>query len=187
MLLQRHQKNYQGVCRPPFRYPGIPDEASGIPAGFSGACHETIIWVAVQSVSFFCETRHISCGNQPVDFDLGGECHRLGCQGGFRLQCLFRHKDLLALRDLDEEDPMEVEASKYNLNYINLDGNVGNIVNGAGLAMATMDIIKNAGASPANFMDVGAEHPPNRWKTRSASFWPTKRSRQCSSIFSAGF
>ncbi|HKK90629.1 MAG TPA: ADP-forming succinate--CoA ligase subunit beta [Desulfobacteraceae bacterium] len=68
---------------------------------------------------------------------------------------LFRHKDLAELRDLDEEDPMEVEASKFNLNYINLDGNVGNIVNGAGLAMATMDIIKNAGAAPANFMDVG--------------------------------
>ncbi len=68
---------------------------------------------------------------------------------------MFRHKDLLELRDLTEEDPLEVEASKYNLNYINLDGNVGNIVNGAGLAMATMDIIKNAGASPANFMDVG--------------------------------
>ncbi len=68
---------------------------------------------------------------------------------------MFRHKDLLEYRDLDEEDPQEVEASKYNLNYINLDGNVGNIVNGAGLAMATMDIIKNAGAEPANFMDVG--------------------------------
>ncbi len=68
---------------------------------------------------------------------------------------LYRHKDIMELRDLDEEDPLEVEASKYNLNYINLDGNVGNIVNGAGLAMATMDIIKNAGASPANFMDVG--------------------------------
>ncbi len=68
---------------------------------------------------------------------------------------LFRHKDLLEYRDLDEEDPLEVEASKFNLNYINLDGNVGNIVNGAGLAMATMDIIKNAGAEPANFMDVG--------------------------------
>ncbi|MDT8377530.1 MAG: ADP-forming succinate--CoA ligase subunit beta [Desulfotignum sp.] len=73
----------------------------------------------------------------------------------FDSNALFRHKDLLKLRDLDEEDPMEVEASKYNLNYINLDGNVGNIVNGAGLAMATMDIIKNAGARPANFMDVG--------------------------------
>jgi succinyl-CoA synthetase beta subunit len=73
----------------------------------------------------------------------------------FDSNALFRHKDLLTLRDLDEEDPMEVEASQYNLNYINLDGNVGNIVNGAGLAMATMDIIKKAGATPANFMDVG--------------------------------
>lgn len=68
---------------------------------------------------------------------------------------LFRHPDLVEYRDKDEEDPLEVEASQYNLNYINLDGNVGNIVNGAGLAMATMDIIKQAGAEPANFMDVG--------------------------------
>jgi len=68
---------------------------------------------------------------------------------------LFRHKDILEYRDLDEEDPLEVEASQYNLNYINLDGNVGNMVNGAGLAMATMDIIKMAGADPANFLDVG--------------------------------
>ncbi len=68
---------------------------------------------------------------------------------------MFRHKDLMEYRDLDEEDPQEVEASKFNLNYVNLDGNVGNIVNGAGLAMATMDIIKLAGAEPANFMDVG--------------------------------
>jgi succinyl-CoA synthetase beta subunit len=68
---------------------------------------------------------------------------------------LFRHKDLLELRDLDEENPLEVEASKFNLNYISLDGNVGNMVNGAGLAMATMDLIKLAGAEPANFLDVG--------------------------------
>jgi succinyl-CoA synthetase beta subunit len=68
---------------------------------------------------------------------------------------LFRHKDLQAYRDLDEEDPLEVEASQYNLNYIKLDGNIGNMVNGAGLAMATMDIIKLAGAEPANFLDVG--------------------------------
>ena len=68
---------------------------------------------------------------------------------------LFRHKDILEFRDLDEENPLEVEASKFNLNYINLDGNVGNMVNGAGLAMATMDIIKLAGAEPANFLDVG--------------------------------
>lgn len=68
---------------------------------------------------------------------------------------LVNHPELLEYRDKDEEDPLEVEASEYNLNYINLDGNVGNIVNGAGLAMATMDIIKQAGAEPANFMDVG--------------------------------
>ena len=68
---------------------------------------------------------------------------------------LFRHKDIMEYRDIDEEDPLEVEASKFNLSYINLDGNVGNIVNGAGLAMATMDLIKIAGAEPANFMDVG--------------------------------
>jgi succinyl-CoA synthetase beta subunit len=68
---------------------------------------------------------------------------------------LFRHKELRALRDLDEEDPLEVEASKYGLNYIKLDGSVACMVNGAGLAMATMDIIKYAGGSPANFLDVG--------------------------------
>jgi succinyl-CoA synthetase beta subunit len=68
---------------------------------------------------------------------------------------LFRHQDILEYRDLEEEDPLEVEASKFNLNYINLDGNVGNMVNGAGLAMATMDLIKLAGAEPANFLDVG--------------------------------
>lgn len=68
---------------------------------------------------------------------------------------LYRHKDILEYRDLDEEDPLEVEASKYRLNYIRLDGNIGNMVNGAGLAMATMDVIKRAGGEPANFLDVG--------------------------------
>jgi succinyl-CoA synthetase beta subunit len=68
---------------------------------------------------------------------------------------LYRHPDYAALRDTNEEDPMEVEASKSNLNYVKLDGNVGCMVNGAGLAMATMDIIKLAGGEPANFLDVG--------------------------------
>jgi succinyl-CoA synthetase beta subunit len=68
---------------------------------------------------------------------------------------LYRHKDLMELRDLNEEDPLEVEASKHGLNYIKLDGTVGCMVNGAGLAMGTMDIIKYAGGSPANFLDVG--------------------------------
>jgi succinyl-CoA synthetase beta subunit len=73
----------------------------------------------------------------------------------FDANALFRHSRIRELRDFDEEAPLEVEASKYGLNYIKLDGNVGNMVNGAGLAMATMDLIKLAGAEPANFLDVG--------------------------------
>ena len=68
---------------------------------------------------------------------------------------MYRHPDVKEMRDIEEEDPVEAEAAQFGLNYINLDGNVGNIVNGAGLAMATMDIVKMAGASPANFLDVG--------------------------------
>ena len=79
----------------------------------------------------------------------------LDAKMNFDDNALFRHKDILEYRDVDEEDPLEVEASKYGLNYIKMDGNVGNMVNGAGLAMATMDIIKKAGAEPANFLDVG--------------------------------
>jgi len=79
----------------------------------------------------------------------------LDAKVNFDDSALFRHKDILEYRDLDEEDPLEVEASKYNLNYIKMDGNIGNMVNGAGLAMATMDLIKLAGAEPANFLDVG--------------------------------
>ena len=66
-----------------------------------------------------------------------------------------RHPDIAAMRDLDEESPLEVEASKFNLNYVKLDGDIGCMVNGAGLAMATMDIIKYSGGMPANFLDVG--------------------------------
>jgi succinyl-CoA synthetase beta subunit len=86
-----------------------------------------------------------------------GEGHlvALDAKMTFDDNALFRHKELRELRDLDEEDPLEVEASKYGLNYIKLEGSVACMVNGAGLAMATMDIIKYAGGSPANFLDVG--------------------------------
>ena len=84
-----------------------------------------------------------------------GDVLALDAKVNFDDSALYRHKDLIELRDLDEEDPLEVEASKFNLNYIKLDGNVGCMVNGAGLAMATMDIIKLAGGEPANFLDVG--------------------------------
>jgi succinyl-CoA synthetase beta subunit len=79
----------------------------------------------------------------------------LDCKINFDDNAMFRHKDLKELRDVMEEDPLEVEASKYALNYIKLDGNIACMVNGAGLAMATMDIIQYAGGSPANFLDVG--------------------------------
>jgi succinyl-CoA synthetase beta subunit len=81
--------------------------------------------------------------------------YALDAKINFDDNALFRHKDLVELRDLNEEDPLEVEASKFGLNYIKLDGNIACMVNGAGLAMATMDIIKYAGGSPANFLDVG--------------------------------
>jgi len=84
-----------------------------------------------------------------------GNVMALDAKMNFDDNALFRHPDILECRDLDEEDPLEIEASKYNLNYIKLDGNVGCMVNGAGLAMATMDIIKLAGGEPANFLDVG--------------------------------
>jgi len=79
----------------------------------------------------------------------------LDAKMNFDDNALYRHPEIAAYRDLNEEDPLEIEASKYNLNYIKLDGNVGCMVNGAGLAMATMDIIKLAGGEPANFLDVG--------------------------------
>jgi succinyl-CoA synthetase beta subunit len=79
----------------------------------------------------------------------------LDAKMNFDDNALFRHPDIAAMRDLDEEDPAEIEASKYDLSYISLDGDIGCLVNGAGLAMATMDIIKLYGGSPANFLDVG--------------------------------
>lgn len=84
-----------------------------------------------------------------------GKVMALDAKLNFDSNALYRHKDILEYRDLDEEDPKEIEASKYDLSYISLDGNIGCMVNGAGLAMATMDIIKYYGGEPANFLDVG--------------------------------
>jgi succinyl-CoA synthetase beta subunit len=85
----------------------------------------------------------------------GGDVMALDAKMNFDDNAMFRHKDVLEMRDLAEEAPLEVEASKFNLNYIKLDGNIACMVNGAGLAMATMDIIKLYGGEPANFLDVG--------------------------------
>ena len=85
----------------------------------------------------------------------GGELVALDAKLNFDDNALFRHPEISSLRDISQENPLEVEASRYNLNYIKLKGNVGCMVNGAGLAMATMDLIKLRGAEPANFLDVG--------------------------------
>jgi succinyl-CoA synthetase beta subunit len=91
----------------------------------------------------------------PLIVTESGDLLALDAKLNFDDNALYRHPDVKALRDLDEEDPLEIEASKYSLNYIKLDGTIGCMVNGAGLAMATMDIIKLAGGEPANFLDVG--------------------------------
>jgi len=98
----------------------------------------------------------------PLVTTTDGRVIALDAKASFDDSAMFRHADIAAMRDLDEEDPLEVEASKFDLNYIKLDGNIGCMVNGAGLAMATMDIIKHYGGMPANFLDVGGDASQER-------------------------
>ena len=116
----------------------------------------------------FLETDASLAEINPLIVTGDGKLVALDAKMTFDDNALFRHKELAELRDLNEEDPLEVEASNYKLNYIKLDGNVGCMVNGAGLAMSTMDIIKLSGGSPANFLDVGggasAEQVKNAFK-----------------------
>ncbi len=103
----------------------------------------------------FWETDSSLAEINPLILTGDGRVVALDAKMNFDDNALFRHPEVVAMRDLDEEDPAEVEASKFDLNYIQLDGNIGCLVNGAGLAMATMDIIKFYGGAPANFLDVG--------------------------------
>src|SRR6187397_2387905 len=103
----------------------------------------------------FIETDASMIEINPLILTKGGDLLALDAKVSFDDNALYRHPELKDLRDISEEDPLEVEASKFSLNYIRLDGNIGCMVNGAGLAMATMDIIKLAGGEPANFLDVG--------------------------------
>ena len=98
----------------------------------------------------------------PLNRDSKGNIIALDAKFNFDANALFRHPEIVALRDLDEEDPAEVQASKFDLAYISLDGNIGCLVNGAGLAMATMDTIKLFGGEPANFLDVGGGATPEK-------------------------
>jgi succinyl-CoA synthetase beta subunit len=103
----------------------------------------------------FVETDASLLEVNPLIVTASGDLIALDAKMNFDDNALFRHPDIKELRDFDEEDPLEIDASNYSLNYIRLDGNIGCMVNGAGLAMATMDVIKLAGGEPANFLDVG--------------------------------
>jgi succinyl-CoA synthetase beta subunit len=123
----------------------------GIPAS---AMKDAI--AAMTALAKACEETDASLAEiNPLILTKDNKVYALDAKIGFDDNALFRHRDLAELRDLNEEDPLEVEASKFGLNYIKLDGNIACMVNGAGLAMGTMDIIKYAGGSPANFLDVG--------------------------------
>jgi succinyl-CoA synthetase beta subunit len=123
----------------------------GIPAAAIGGAVQ-----AMMALSKCCLEMDASLAEiNPFILTKDNKVYALDAKVGFDDNALFRHKELFELRDLAEEDPLEVEASKFGLNYIKLDGNIACMVNGAGLAMATMDIIKYAGGAPANFLDVG--------------------------------
>jgi succinyl-CoA synthetase beta subunit len=123
----------------------------GIPAASVNGATAAMMALARCYVSIDASLAEIN----PFVLTTGGGTLALDAKINLDDNALYRHKDLLELRDLNEEDPLEVDASMYGLNYIKLDGTVGCMVNGAGLAMATMDIIKYAGGAPANFLDVG--------------------------------
>jgi len=123
--------------------------------GLSGDAFKAAMKIFMQMYKCYQETDATIVEVNPLILTEGGKVVVLDSKMNFDDNALFRHKDIAAMRDLNEEDPNEVEAAQFNLNYIKLDGNVGCMVNGAGLAMATMDIIKLAGGEPANFLDVG--------------------------------
>jgi len=123
----------------------------GIPAASVNAAAAAMTALAKAYVAMDASLAEIN----PFILTKDGKVYALDAKINFDDNALYRHKDLVELRDLNEEDPLEVEASRFGLNYIKLDGTVGCMVNGAGLAMATMDIIKYSGGSPANFLDVG--------------------------------
>jgi succinyl-CoA synthetase beta subunit len=126
-------------------------QAIGVPA----ASQAQAVAVLQKLYRCYMETDASLVEINPLILEAGGGIKALDAKFNFDANALFRHPEIVACRDLDEEDPAEIEASKFDLAYISLDGNIGCLVNGAGLAMATMDTIKLFGGEPANFLDVG--------------------------------
>ncbi|MFH1734493.1 MAG: ADP-forming succinate--CoA ligase subunit beta [bacterium] len=123
--------------------------------GLTGNQHKSAVKFFLALYRSYRDTDGSLAEINPLVITEDGDVMALDAKINFDDNAMFRHKDIAEYRDLDEEEPAEIEASKYNLNYIKLDGNVGCMVNGAGLAMATMDLVKLAGGEPANFLDVG--------------------------------
>jgi succinyl-CoA synthetase beta subunit len=130
--------------------------------GLSGGSVDQAVDLFAKLYKCYMDTDASLVEINPLNCDSKGDLMALDAKFNFDSNALFRHPDIVALRDLDEEDPAEIEASKFDLAYISLDGNIGCLVNGAGLAMATMDTIKLFGAEPANFLDVGGGATPEK-------------------------
>ena len=130
----------------------------GVPAGSTAQCVD----VLQKLYQCYMDSDASLVEINPLILEGNGGIKALDAKFNFDANALFRQQDIVAYRDLDEEDPAEVEASKFDLAYISLDGNIGCLVNGAGLAMATMDTIKLYGAEPANFLDVGGGATPEK-------------------------
>jgi len=135
----------------------VPFEARqvGFAIGLDGQQVNKFVKLATSLYEAFLANDATMVEINPLVVTAAGDLLALDAKMNFDDNALYRHRDIRELRDLAEEDPLEIEASKFSLNYIHLDGNIGCMVNGAGLAMATMDIIKLAGGEPANFLDVG--------------------------------
>jgi len=130
--------------------------------GLAGSSVEQAVDLFAKLYQCYMETDAALVEVNPLNCNSKGDLMALDAKFNFDSNALFRHPEIVALRDLDEEDPAEVEASKFDLAYISLDGNIGCLVNGAGLAMATMDTIKLFGGEPANFLDVGGGATPEK-------------------------
>ncbi|WP_394791483.1 ADP-forming succinate--CoA ligase subunit beta [Rhodoferax sp.] len=130
--------------------------------GLTGASVDQAVDIFAKLYKCYMETDASLVEINPLNCDSKGNLMALDAKFNFDPNALFRHPEIVAYRDLDEEDAAEVEASKFDLAYISLDGNIGCLVNGAGLAMATMDTIKLYGAEPANFLDVGGGATPEK-------------------------
>ena len=149
------EKILRAACDPVVGLAGYQARDLAFGLGLSGPAVNSFVKFATSMYKAFVETDASIVEINPLVVTKQGEVLCLDAKINFDDNALFRHKAIAALRDPDEEDPREAQAKEFDLSYIALDGNIGCMVNGAGLAMATMDMIKNAGGMPANFLDVG--------------------------------